>query len=105
MTGSPGIQIGELSRQTGCNIETIRYYERIALLPVPDRNSGRFRIYDITDVRRVAFIRRARGLGFTLGRCVTAEQLGVSVLTLSEEVRPHVDALRWHWAQSGARAV
>jgi MerR family mercuric resistance operon transcriptional regulator len=63
---SAGIQIGELSRRTGCNIETIRYYERICLLPTPVRSAGRYRVYDSADVRRLAFIRRARELGFTL---------------------------------------
>src|SRR5947207_14413589 len=63
---SPGIQIGELSKRTGCNIETIRYYERISLLAAPPRSAGRYRIYDNADVRRLAFIRRARELGFTL---------------------------------------
>ncbi len=66
MPQSAGIQIGELSRRTGCNIETIRYYERIALLPAPARSAGRYRVYDPADVRRLAFIRRARELGFTL---------------------------------------
>jgi MerR family mercuric resistance operon transcriptional regulator len=60
-----GFQIGELSRRTGCNIETIRYYERIGLLPRP-RRSGRYRNYDPADAGRLAFIRRARELGFTL---------------------------------------
>lgn len=60
-----GFQIGELSRRTGCNIETIRYYERIGLLPRA-RRSGRYRNYDPDDARRLAFIRRARELGFTL---------------------------------------
>jgi MerR family mercuric resistance operon transcriptional regulator len=66
MAQSVGIQIGELSRRTGCNIETIRYYERIGLLPVPARSAGRYRIYETEDVRRLTFIRRARELGFTL---------------------------------------
>ena len=66
MARSAGIQIGELSTRTGCNVETIRYYERIALLPAPARSAGRYRIYDIGDVRRLTFIRRARELGFTL---------------------------------------
>jgi MerR family mercuric resistance operon transcriptional regulator len=61
----PEIAIGELSRQTQCNIETIRYYERIGLLPRP-RRKGNFRRYDDDDVSRVKFIRRARQLGFTL---------------------------------------
>lgn len=60
------IQIGELSRRTGCNIETIRYYERIGLLPAPARSAGRYRVYQTKDVRRLAFIRRTRELGFTL---------------------------------------
>jgi MerR family mercuric resistance operon transcriptional regulator len=63
---SAGIQIGELSKRTGCNIETIRYYERISLLPAPTRSDGRYRIYETADVRRLAFVRRARELGFTL---------------------------------------
>jgi MerR family mercuric resistance operon transcriptional regulator len=58
-------QIGELSRQTGCNIETIRYYERIGLLPAPPR-CGRYRNYGPADVGRLRFVRRARELGFAL---------------------------------------
>ena len=61
-----GIRIGELSRRTGGNIETIRYYDRISLLPAPVRSDGGYRIYDTADVRRLAFVRRARELGFTL---------------------------------------
>ena len=63
--GGSGIAIGELSRRAGCNIETIRYYERIGLLPHP-RRSGRYRNYDPADAGRLAFIRRARELGFPL---------------------------------------
>lgn len=57
--------IGELSRRTGCNVETIRYYERIGLMPVPSRR-GRYRSYGADDVSRLGFVRRARELGFTL---------------------------------------
>jgi MerR family mercuric resistance operon transcriptional regulator len=60
------IAIGELSRRTQCNIETIRYYERIGMLPKPRRTGGRYRRYDGEDVGRLRFIRRARELGFTL---------------------------------------
>ena len=61
------IPIGELSRRTGCKIETVRYYERIGLLPKARREGGgRFRRYDGDDVARLRFIRRARQLGFTL---------------------------------------
>lgn len=60
------IPIGELSRRTECKVETIRYYERIGLLPKPRRPGGRFRRYDADDIGRLRFIRRARQLGFTL---------------------------------------
>jgi MerR family mercuric resistance operon transcriptional regulator len=62
---APAIPIGELSRRTGCNIETIRYYERIGLMPAPPRR-GRYRSYSPDDVGRLGFVRRARELGFTL---------------------------------------
>lgn len=57
--------IGELSRRTGCNIETIRYYERIGLIPEPPRR-GTYRSYGEDDAARLGFVRRARELGFTL---------------------------------------
>jgi MerR family transcriptional regulator, mercuric resistance operon regulatory protein len=60
------IAIGEFSRRADCNIETIRYYERIGLLLPPRRPGGRFRRYDADDVARLRFIRRARQLGFTI---------------------------------------
>jgi MerR family mercuric resistance operon transcriptional regulator len=77
MTTSGTIPIGELSRQTGCNIETIRYYERIRLLPLAVRR-GRYRSYDRGDVRRLAFVRRARELGFPIEAIRT-------LLTLAED--------------------
>ena len=61
-----GNGIGAASRQSGCTIETIRYYERIGLIPKPPRNASRYRIYGAADVRRLVFVRRARELGFTL---------------------------------------
>jgi MerR family mercuric resistance operon transcriptional regulator len=66
MAARAEIQIGELARRSGCHVETIRYYERIKLLPLPSRSAGRYPLYDLDDVRRLGFIRRARELGFTL---------------------------------------
>src|SRR5258706_4215092 len=60
-----GLPIGELSRRTGSNIETIRYYERIGLIPAPPRR-GRYRSYDEQDVSGSGFVRRASDLGFPL---------------------------------------
>jgi MerR family mercuric resistance operon transcriptional regulator len=59
-------RIGKLSHLTGCHIETIRYYERIGLLPRPARSAARYRLYGADDARRLTFVRRARELGFTL---------------------------------------
>ncbi|MBI1729342.1 helix-turn-helix domain-containing protein [Candidatus Acetothermia bacterium] len=58
--------IGQVSLRTGCNIETIRYYERIGLLPEPPRSYGGHRLYSGSLVKRLNFIRRARQLGFHL---------------------------------------
>lgn len=60
------IQIGALSKKTGVHIETIRYYERIELMPDPARTEGGHRIYDEIHVKRLGFIARARELGFSI---------------------------------------
>ena len=60
------LSIGELSRLTGVNIETIRYYERINMMPHPPRTASGRRVYGEVETRTLSFIRRARELGFTL---------------------------------------
>jgi MerR family mercuric resistance operon transcriptional regulator len=61
-----GYAIGEVSRQTGVNIETVRYYERIGIMPKPDRTAGGNRQYSHDQLKRLFFVRRCRGLGFSL---------------------------------------
>ena len=58
--------IGELSRATGVNIETIRYYEKVGMLPSPPRTEGGRRVYGWQHKQTLAFVRRGRELGFTL---------------------------------------
>jgi MerR family transcriptional regulator, mercuric resistance operon regulatory protein len=60
------IAIGAVSKHTGINVETIRFYERAGLLPAPARSSGGYRLYGTDHVKRLSFIRRARVLGFSL---------------------------------------
>lgn len=56
--------IGTLSKRTGVNIETIRYYERTGLIDAPPRTASRRRLFDDQAARRLTFIRHARELGF-----------------------------------------
>jgi MerR family mercuric resistance operon transcriptional regulator len=105
MTLTTSLAIGDLSHRTGCNVETIRYYERIGLLPPPRRSASRYRRYDADDVRRLAFVRRARQLGFTLdevrallrlagageGACADAQALAATHL---KDVRAKIADLR-----------
>ena len=58
--------IGELARATGTKAETIRYYERIGLLPLPPRTAANYRSYGTAELARLSFIRRARALGFSI---------------------------------------
>lgn len=58
--------IGWLSRETGCRVPTIRYYEQIGLLPEPERTDGNQRLYTRDHLARLAFIRHSRDLGFSL---------------------------------------
>ena len=61
------LAIGDLARATGTKVETIRYYERIGLLPAPPRTrTGNYRSYTADHLNRLSFVRRSRDLGFTL---------------------------------------
>jgi MerR family mercuric resistance operon transcriptional regulator len=57
---------GELAQRSGCNIETVRFYEKQGLLPAPPRSAGGHRDYALEHLKRLTFIRRSRELGFTL---------------------------------------
>lgn len=71
------LRIGELSRRSGCNVETIRYYERIGLLPRPPRSASHYRVYGPDDASRLTFVRRARELGFSLDEVRTLLALSI----------------------------
>lgn len=60
------MKIGELAKATATKIETVRFYEKAGLLPVPARTSGNYRSYGNDHLQRLSFIRRARDLGFSL---------------------------------------
>lgn len=60
------MKISEAATASGCHLETIRYYERIGLMPSPERTGSGYRSYEDADVERLRFITRGRDLGFTL---------------------------------------
>ena len=97
--------IGALSERTGCNIETIRYYEKIGLLPAPPRSPGRRRLYTDTHRKRLTFIRRCRQLGFSLdeirelldlvdGGSYTCDEVRELTLNHADEVKRKITDLR-----------
>jgi len=65
-TSEKGLHRAALARRTGCNLETIRYYEKIGMMPEPPRTEAGYRVYDDRHVERLRFILRARELGFSL---------------------------------------
>ena len=81
------LKTGELAREAGVNVETIRFYERKGLLPEPPRRSSGYREYPIAAVRRIRFIQRAKGLGFTLREIKGLLELRVDPDTTCNEVR------------------
>jgi MerR family mercuric resistance operon transcriptional regulator len=67
--------IGRLGTRAGVNLETVRYYERIGLMPRPPRTRGGHRVYDGLHLKRLGFIRRCRELGFSLDEVRTLLRL------------------------------
>ena len=65
-TASAHLAIGALSKRTGSKVETIRYYERVGLLPPPARSAAGYRLYGTEHLKRLTFVRRARALGFSI---------------------------------------
>lgn len=61
-----GYKVGQVAKKVGINVETLRYYEKIKLMPKPKRKESGYRYYDDLDIKRLHFIKRAKELGFSL---------------------------------------
>ncbi|HWS54475.1 MAG TPA: MerR family transcriptional regulator [Pyrinomonadaceae bacterium] len=73
-----GLRIGEVAKASGVGVETLRFYERRGLLGRPRRTGGNYRVYDEEVLERLAFIKRAQAVGFTLDEIgeILAESAG-----------------------------
>ncbi|MCP4563887.1 MAG: helix-turn-helix domain-containing protein [Bosea sp.] len=93
-----GLTIGKLADLAGVNLETVRYYERIGLMPEPGRTAGGYRSYEDRHVRRLSFIRRSRELGFRIEEIKALLALAEPDQTSCAEVRAltmaHLDDVR-----------
>ena len=96
---------GLLSKKTGVNSETIRYYEKIRLMPEPLRSASGYRIYDDSHLKRLSFIKRCRELGFTLkeiaallklvdGGNYTCAEIRDQTITHLQDVEDKIEDLR-----------
>jgi MerR family mercuric resistance operon transcriptional regulator len=72
-----GIKIGRLAEESGVHVETIRYYQRLGLMPTPRRDYGTVRRYGEDAVSRLLFIKRAQALGFSLDEVKLLLELSV----------------------------
>jgi DNA-binding transcriptional MerR regulator len=73
---SSALTIGQLANDADTKVVTIRYYEKVGIMPAPSRTAGNYRAYDESHLARLLFIRRCRELGFTLDQI--GELLGLS---------------------------
>ena len=99
------LTIGNLARAAGCRVETVRYYERIGLLPAPPRSRGGHRLYARAHAKRLVFVRRCREFGFGVdqirelltlvdGHRYTCDEVREVVLRHRAQLRSRLRALR-----------
>jgi len=97
--------IGVLAERSGVNIETIRYYEKIGVMPKPARSAGGYRVYGNDHARRLHFVRRGRELGFSLdelrgllrlvdGHAYTCQEVHALTIEHLKDIRQKIADLR-----------
>jgi Hg(II)-responsive transcriptional regulator len=84
--------IGQVARQAGVGVETVRFYEREGLLEEPPRRASGYRQYSEQVIKRIRFIKRAQQLGFSLKEIAELLMLRVDAHTSCEEVKQHTEA-------------
>lgn len=85
------LKTGDLAKRAGVNVETLRFYEKKGLLPVPPRRESGYREYSPESVHRIRFIKRAQELGFSLGEIKDLLALRVQEGTTCADVRERAE--------------
>lgn len=92
------MKISEAASASGCHLETIRYYERIGLMPSPGRTGSGYRDYSQIDVERLRFVTRGRDLGFSLEEIRSllrlAENADLSCQEVDQLARGHLQEIQ-----------
>ncbi len=86
------LTIGQVARETGVNVQTVRYYERRGLVPRPPRRASGYRLYSEETVRRISFIRHAKALGFSLDEIAELLSLRSEPGTPCSEIKKRASA-------------
>jgi DNA-binding transcriptional MerR regulator len=89
VTDRPALSIGDLALSVGTKVETIRYYEKVGILPLPARSSGNHRVYTQAHADRLAFVRHSRELGFPIDAIRTMLTMAVDAIA-----RDHLAAVQ-----------
>lgn len=93
-----GITRGELAKKTGCHSETIRYYEKIGIMPEPSRSAAGYRQYNESHEQRLQFIMRGRELGFVIEDVKSlldlVDRKAVSCNEVSQLAKEHLTSVR-----------
>lgn len=98
MNAGKKMTVGVLAAETGCNIETVRYYEKAALMPEPLRSEGGHRLYSFEHVKRLTFIRRCRELGFSIKQVknllTMIDEPGHSCGEVQRQAQTHIEEIQ-----------
>lgn len=85
------LKIGQVAKQSGISVETVRYYEQRGLIPEPDRLPSGYRVYPATILQRLHFIHRCKDLGFSLQEIGELLSLQTDPTTSSALVKQQVE--------------
>lgn len=105
MKAEEELTVGELANRSRVKVETIRYYEKIGVMPAPPRSDSGYRLYDQEHLKRLIFVRRARELGFSLdsirgllglvdGHTYTCAEVHTLTMQHLKEIRSKIADLR-----------